>query len=88
MVAITAKVCDMLYGISVTSVSMHGIKIGLWLIADLQPVPYFGEAPCSLLAAGWHLLSHLPGGILQEMSTDLSALPEPQVASEAVNTKN
>lgn len=76
---------------------MGGIKTSLWFthtaslkyfLTALLPVPYFGAAPCSLLAAGWHLLSHLPAGILQEMSTDLSNLPGPQVALAAVNTTN
>lgn len=52
-----------------------------------ESLPYFGEAPCSLLAAGWYLQSHLPAGTLREMSTDLSDLPGPPVAPAAVNTE-
>lgn len=42
-----------------------------WKQGCTLSLPWVGGAPCSLSAAGWHLLSHLPAGILQETSTHL-----------------
>lgn len=97
MVAITSKSSGW---VLIPPVYMYGIKTSVWFThtvllkyfltcfwAALLPVPYFVEVPCSLWAAEWHLLSHLRAGILQEMPTDLSDLPGPQVALAAVNTK-